>query len=254
MQEESKRLQNQITSIQSQINSLPDGNFFCCKNGKYYKWYHTDGKNQTIIPKQNRTYAQALAKKRILLMKLDELQQKKDAADVYLNQYSMISENTEQFLVENEEYRKLLVNSWKSIDLQHCEWMNAPYDKNKKYPEGLVYKTISGDFVRSKSEVMIDMILVKYKIPFRYECALQIGELVIYPDFTIRHPKTDEIYYWEHFGQMDKESYAKQAASKLQTYILNKIIPNIQLITTYETKEKPLSVEQVECIIKEHFL
>ena len=92
------------------------------------------------------------------------------------------------------------------------------------------------------------------KIPFRYECELQLGEIFIYPDFTIRHPKTGEIYYWEHFGRMDDSKYNKNVPSKLQLYISNGIIPSIQLITTYETIENPLSSEKVESLIREYFL
>ena len=79
-----------------------------------------------------------------------------------------------------------------------------PYEKNPKYPEHLIHKTVSGIYVRSKSESMIALQLYTEKIPFRYECALQLGETTLYPDFTILHPKTGEIFYWEHFGMMDE--------------------------------------------------
>jgi len=59
------------------------------------------------------------------------------------------------------------------------------------------------------------MILYADNIPFRYECALQLDNITIYPDFTIRHPQTGETIYWEHFGRMDKDDYSKNAFSKL---------------------------------------
>ena len=37
-------------------------------------------------------------------------------------------------------------------------------------------------------------------------------------------------------------------------YCENGIIPGINLILTYETKENPLSIDQVEKIVKEYFL
>lgn len=80
-----------------------------------------------------------------------------------------------------------------------------------------------------------------------------LDEVVLYPDFTIRHPKTGEIFYWEHFGLMDDSNYCKNVLSKLQIYISNGIIPTIQLITTYETKDHPLNMEQVEKIVKQYF-
>lgn len=131
---------------------------------------------------------------------------------------------------------------------------NAPYDSNPKYPEQLTLKTSSGHFVRSKSEALIDMALFTHRIPFRYECALILGNDTFYPDFTIRHPKTGKTYYWEHFGLMDVPAYCKNVSSKLQHYSLNGIIPSIHLITTYETKENPLSPEVIEKIIEHYFL
>ena len=52
---------------------------------------------------------------------------------------------------------------------------------------------------------------------------------------------------------MDDEKYARLAILKLRTYIENGIIPTIDLIVTYETKEHPLDYEAVEKIVKEYF-
>jgi hypothetical protein len=73
---------------------------------------------------------------------------------------------------------------------------------------------------------MIDMVLYVHKIPFRYECALSLGEATLFPDFTIRHPKTGEVFYWEHFGLIDNSEYAKNTYAKLQLYTNYGIIPS----------------------------
>lgn len=132
--------------------------------------------------------------------------------------------------------------------------MTSPYEHNTKYKEQLIHKTSSGNLVRSKSEAMIDMFLYMNRIPFRYECALQLGDTTLYPDFTIRHPQTGELYYWEHFGRMDDPFYYKNVFSKLHLYTSHGIIPSIHLITTYETKENPLSSEIIEKIIEHYFI
>lgn len=132
--------------------------------------------------------------------------------------------------------------------------MNSSYQKNPNYPEQLIHKSISGNLVRSKSEAFIDMVLHINKIPFRYECALQLGEITIFPDFTIRHPVTGETYYWEHFGLMDQASYIQKTFSKLELYASHGIIPSVNLLTTYETKENPLSMDMIEKIVHHYFL
>ena len=53
---------------------------------------------------------------------------------------------------------------------------------------------------------------------------------------------------------MDDPDYCRQVYSKLEKYTLNGIYPTIQLITTYETKEHPLTAETVEQIIRQYFL
>lgn len=153
MLSESRRLGEQIHTLQSQINALPDGKLICSFDGKYYKWYVSNG-----------------------------------------------------------------------------------------------------HLLRSKSESIIDTFLYLNKIPFRYECALCLKESTIFPDFTIRHPKTGQTYYWEHFGLMDNPNYYKNAYSKLQFYTSCGIVPSIQLIATFETKNHPLNSELVEKIVTHYFL
>ena len=53
---------------------------------------------------------------------------------------------------------------------------------------------------------------------------------------------------------MDDVSYAKNSCSKLELYVINKIIPSINLITTFETRDNPLSSETVLKIIENYFL
>ncbi len=120
--------------------------------------------------------------------------------------------------------------------------------------EHLIHQVPGSHFVRSKSETIIAMMLKTNKIPYRYECKLRLDGRDYYPDFTIRHPITGEVFYWEHHGLMDDEDYCQKAASKLQVYCRNNIIPTVNLILTYETKEKPLDSELVENYIKYYFL
>lgn len=129
----------------------------------------------------------------------------------------------------------------------------SPYDKNEEHPENLIHKGVADTFLRSKSEVLIDMLLRMHQLPFRYECVLPLGSSIIYPDFTIRHPHTGALYYWEHFGMMDHLPYIEKTTSKLNLYATHGITPGIQLITTYETKSAPLSPDVVEKLIQHYF-
>lgn len=192
-----------------------------------------------------------LAQKKLLLHQQKDYIQEIKALDFYLRHHK--PDSWHHFLTENPEYRELLNEAFTPLSHELAEWANFPYKKNLSYQEQLQYKTSSGLLVRSKSESMIALLLQMYKIPFRYECALTFGIGTIYPDFTIRHPQTGDYFYWEHFGLMDDSSYQKNAISKLQQYAANGIIPSIHLITTFETKNHPLSPETIEHIIQFYF-
>ncbi len=251
--EEYQRLKERIDEMERRIAELPEGRLFCVNNGGYYKWYRSNGDNQTYIPKKERKLAEQLAVKKYMSYLVKEYKQEKTALEFYLRHHNTEIKPSEKMLTDMPGYQELLAQYFCPLSVELKNWMNENYERNMSYPEQLTQKASAGKYVRSKSEVLIDMALFKNKIPFRYECALQLGETTVYPDFTIRHPKTGRTYYWEHFGMIDNPVYRKNTILKLQNYISNGIIPTIQLITTYETKENQLNMEKIEKIIKEYF-
>lgn len=251
---ERQRLEEKIKSAQQKIHEFPDGKLICTRNKNYIKWYQSNGHNRTYIPKENRKLAEQLAAMKYLTLLEDSLRNEQKAIDFYLRHHAAAVDSAEQLLADTSEYAELLSPFFSPLSQELHDWMYSPFEHNEKNPEQLIHKTISGNFVRSKSEAFIAMLLHINRIPFRYECALQLGETTIFPDFTIRHPETGQIYYWEHFGLMDNPAYCKNAFSKLQLYVSGGIIPTIHLITTYETLENPLSSELVENIVQQYFL
>ena len=249
---ESQRLDEQIHSLHSQIESLPEGKIICTPNGKGYKWYRSDGHKSVYIPKSDKILAEQLALKKYLQQLEADCEQEKTAIDFYLRHHS--SSKAEDLLINKPGYQELLSSHFKPQLEIITDWLNAPFEQNPKYPENKIHKTSSGNLVRSKSEALIDMILYTNKIPFRYECELRLGEYTIYPDYTILHPNTGRIVYWEHFGKMDDPKYSRNVGERLQNYINHGIIPSIDLITTYETLANPLSTKEIEKIVKEYFL
>lgn len=249
---ETEQLKQKIANIQKELLTLPEGKLICAQNGTGQKWYQSDGHTKVYIPKKNRRLAEQLAIKKYLSLMLEDLENELLATSFYLRHRSSISK-AEQLLT-SPEYQNLLAPYFTPQALELTEWMNAPCEHNPLHPEQCVHKSISGNLLRSKSEAMIDMFLHLNKIPFRYECALQLCETTLYPDFTICHPHTKQIYYWEHFGLMDSPSYAQNTYTKLQLYSTHNIIPTLQLITTFETKEHPLNAKVIENIIDQYFL
>jgi hypothetical protein len=98
------------------------------------------------------------------------------------------------------------------------------------YEAGKIHEALSGDMLRSKSEVIIANLLHQQEVPFSYELALFAGDGTLYlPDFTITW--RGKTYYWEHLGLLDQTRYAEKWATKLAWY--QRWFPG-QLITTEE--------------------
>ena len=171
-----------------------------------------------------------------------------------IKRFGASNENADD-LLGHEEYSKLLGQSVYSVKQELQEWMAEEYDRCRIHPENLIVKATLGKYVRSKSEAIIDKLLFNAGIPFRYEDKLVLGDNTIYPDFTVRHPRTAEYYYWEHFGLLDDPKYVSESVCrKIKLYSDNGIIPSVNMIFTFETKSHPLSIETVERIIWEYFL
>ena len=224
---------------------------YCTRNGTHFKCYLTDGHVQTYIPSKEREYAKQLARRKYLETLQEDDRHELTALQSYLHQHQ--EGKAADMLKESSVYHKLLSSSFESQSQDLIDWANSPYEKNTKYPEGLKFETSFGLHVRSKSESMIAMMLQTYHIPFRYECALELGGITIYPDFTIRHPITGKFYYWEHLGMMDTRDYARRTSSKLMLYIENGFVISNNLILTSETKEEPLTPMNIEKTVQHYF-
>ncbi len=242
------KVQLEIEKLQAELQNYPKGNFVCCRDKKYYKWYNCYKGNKIYISKKNRPLAEKLAVKKYLTSILENLVQERKALDAYLQNYQLPK------VQDISGYKDLLDSCFKPLSEELSAWAQETYPSNPQYTNNLIHKTDSGHMVRSKSEAMIAHFLYTNKIPFRYECALHLQNSIIYPDFTIRHPHTGEVFYWEHFGRMDDSLYSQKAYQKMQLYTVSGIVPSVNLITTFETAENPLSIETIQEIIEKYFL
>ncbi len=246
-------LSKEITSLKQQIAGLPEGRLLCTKNNGRIKWYLSNGYHPIYLSKKEKVLAQKLALKKYYLLRLKELTNQWEAIQHFLEKNARQPSEAEKLLCEDSSYRPLLAESFQTFSSNIQAWLAEPYEKNSYYPENLIHRTLANHMVRSKSEVIIANALFHHHIPYRYECAFHCKSQTLFPDFTILHPQTGKLYYWEHFGMMDQPTYSDNAYNKLKTYSLYNIIPTINLITTYETAAVPLDSRTVEAAIEEHF-
>ena len=114
------------------------------------------------------------------------------------------------------------------------------------YEEGLIHEALSGEMVRSKSELVIANLLHGRDVPFKYEVPLKAPDgTMCLPDFTVVW--NGETWFWEHWGMTSSEEYRARRDEKVAWY--GQHFPD-RLIETLEGQD--LSA-QAEARIGEHF-
>ncbi len=108
----------------------------------------------------------------------------------------------------------------------------ARYLGMDKYDLKRIYKTLDGNMVRSKSEVIICDLLSQSGLKYKYEELLEYAPgKQINPDFTV-YLSDNTVVYWEHVGCLGLDDYDFNWEYKLAIY--NKYFPG-KLYKTYET-------------------
>lgn len=120
------------------------------------------------------------------------------------------------------------------------------------FEDRLIHRTIRGELVRSKSEVIIANALHYHQLDYVYEPELILEGRMTRPDFKIEDADTGDIWYWEHCGMMDNPSYKKRWEEKKSFYKKNGIEEGKNLIVTYD-ENGALDSRRVEEIIASVF-
>lgn len=151
--------------------------------------------------------------------------------------------------------RKELIKPFEISDMEYAKkWKSITYEGLKfREDDTTNYITDAGERVRSKSELVIANLLYKNNIPYKYECPLNINNNIIYPDFTVLNARKRKVIYWEHFGMMGDTEYSNNAIRKIVSYSKSNILIGDRLITTFETANNSIDLEQLNKLIRCYF-
>lgn len=151
--------------------------------------------------------------------------------------------------VYHSETAKRFTNLFKNPDITDVG--------NKFFEKSLIHKTINGEMVRSKSEVIVANLLKENDIEYEYEKKLQFKREYRYPDFTIVSNDGQNVYYWEHLGMLNKGSYREDWERKKKWYIKHDILPledgggkNGTLVVSKDDLKGGISSKEIEDTIK----
>jgi ATP-dependent exoDNAse (exonuclease V) alpha subunit len=103
------------------------------------------------------------------------------------------------------------------------------------YAEHLIHRTLAGELVRSKSELVIANHLHRLGLAYKYERPLEgtraPGKLR--PDFSFIDDAGD-VFIWEHLGMLSRADYRKGWEWKKEWYSANGFLEDKNLFTTTE--------------------
>ena len=241
--------------LEKEMNAFPPGSLECLKAGKKYRWYnYCNGKRVLLKKRTEIDLAASLLNKMQIQYEYEAVCSQICAMKAF-NLHASGMNKFDNFFskMEKPAYQDLLNALNRSCKmgrkLDSAEWEKAPFVQNQEHPENKIYHTTHGDLVRSKSEMMISLLLSQHNIPFHYEEELVLDNITLYPDFTIMHPISLKKVYWEHLGMLNSESYYQVTTKKIHTYIENGIFPGDNLILTCEDLNHPLDIEMVNNVI-----
>lgn len=254
MQAEKRRLEQELRSMEQKLTKLPEGRLVCGGSKAHPRYYQCIGNKRKYITKSNYHLAEQLAEKTYIKARLKDIRRQLKGIVAYLKSNHPDLDTAPKLVQSTSKYSKLLVPLFRPANEVLAAWMQKPYSKNDRYPNQLKHDTVNGLKVRSKSEAMIVLELANCRIPFHYEEKLEIEEVCLHPDFTLRHPKTGKTIYWEHFGYLEEASYQRILCHKLQLYMSGHIFPEEGLIITWETRDRPLQLSEIRQKIQKHFL
>lgn len=249
LQNELIKLRKFKTLIKNNFKKSPEGSVYVVsKKDKlyYHHQYYKNGKRiKKYIKSENLKLAKSLAQKSYEKNTIRKIDKQIDIIEKFLENYKN-NLLEDEFKALSPEKRALVTPLEPTWELLVKQWRQSSKMENSYPIDTTNYRTKNGEFVRSKSEIIIANALYDANIPYRYEAGIYLdGYGNISPDFTILEKDTGKLIYWEHFGRMNELDYVRKTINKINAYNLN----GLKLILTFETESNPLNIDIVTTYI-----
>ncbi|MCL2559600.1 MAG: hypothetical protein FWE07_03865 [Turicibacter sp.] len=241
-----KAYNNKLKKIDEELKDLPLG-LLVKRNNFYYQLVKSDSSRSETGITKNEPRIRELARQKLLLSNKKQFAQATKALEQATAKATILSP-IELIKSLPKAYQDLPPSYFYHSSVQ--EWVEAQYVKNTYKTDELRFRSNGGTMVRSKSELMIANKLEEYGIPYRYDAGMRFGDVVKYPDFTIKNPYTGEIIIWEHFGALHLEGYETAMNEKMEVYLNHGLIPFKNLIYTFEFDLKSNKQDRLKSIIE----
>lgn len=238
----------------AELERLPEGQlssrmskgirrFYCRRSGK--------DSNGSYITKENGALVRQLAQKAYLKKLLEAVEGELTALEKCEQELAKPRNVSAESVYDSiDDWMQELTTPLITSDARYAElWRVKPFETSQYFGENKNQHTEQGEYVRSKSELLIANMLYRAGVNYKYEHPLTLGRSMIYPDFTILDVRQRKVFYWEHFGKIDEQDYAVNAVKRISAYSAAGLGVVNNLIVTWETEHHPLSSDTVRQVM-----
>jgi len=252
LQKERQKFKNVEKNATERLRKAPEGTIYINKHNNGVQFYHRkdqEKKPGVYLPAKEKEIAHALIQKKYDQHVASAAGKQVAALDRFIQKYD--PDCLKRIYETASDFRKEIIIPEELPDRIYAEkWQNMPFEPKEIGEEVPEQYSDKGERVRSKSEVMIADALAQAGIPYRYECPLHLGNVLLHPDFTILRLSDRSQLYWEHLGRMDDSGYVIKNLRRITIYEQNGIMPGIKLIVTMETGVQPINQSIIKQMIR----
>lgn len=163
-----------------------------------------------------------------------------------------------------KDYQKFTTGEYSETGRRLTDLFSEPSLKlvrKKFYDTKYIQVSSKGEFMISKSEVIIADQLHYKNISYAYEAPItdETG-ITIHPDFTVEDSDSGITYYWEHLGMLTKDDYRSKWIRKQEWYKRNDILEidknrdaDKQLIITRDKPDGGIDSSEIKELIENLF-
>ncbi len=255
MKDRVKELTKRIASLERAVAAAPPGRLKYRKRGSSYHYIQIlqehGVRQERYLPASETERIAALAQKRYDKKLLRVLK-----AELTALQHNKVFDAQAKFAVYEAlppPVAAFVCPVFRPAALICAEWAQGAYEPNPFQDDTQpTYQTEKGDCVRSKNEWITANKLLQAGLAYRYEAPLEVWNgKVYYPDFTIMHPKTNELYYLEVCGIMGDPDYVAHLMQKMHDYTLSGLSGRILLL--FEHPAVPFDPNEIDALIRHVF-
>ena len=245
-------LKGYIRTIERWLEKTPDKKLVVStytRNGKNHYRYYIPGERELSV-KTDCSLITVLSKKTYFKRVLSSAKEELAAVEKLLEKtgliasaFSSVHDARKQFITPLEEPVETVARRFEEESFTLSDYaITNPID------------TLRGDKVRSWPESLIADSLFTEKLSYKYEKPFKLKNgHTVYPDFTIMHPLTGELFLWEHFGRWDKQGYRSTSIRKIKDYAESGMLIGKNLIATFDDDEYKLSESEIKKLITAYF-